>query len=421
MRLVFASVLASMLVLPGCTRETVSHEAAPTAPDAFSVERLASSSGGATDLVMFFEPWDGEEDSPLDVLRELGLEDLLVEIVGRVAHLDGVPAELTALLSDARILAVQPNNGVVLSAPSDLTMAFFEGDVTPTDVLLRPEFAALRLDRVHGAARGEGLRIAVLDTGADTQHPLLQSRLELLGVESLGDVHEVADGIDEDGDGLIDEAFGHGSHVAGIIATVAPGATIVPLPVLSDDGVGTAYQLAVALQAAIAAEVDVINLSLSIHEDSGVVRALLDRARANGIAIVAAAGNTGDQVTLPAAYEASTGTGATIVDMTRLAEFSARGIDLEFAAPGTEVLSCYPGGEWALASGSSMAAAVLSGAVAVIASSGPSITVQDAEIRLAEAAVPIDPEGSVLFGRVDLVGALGDLGTRPTKFRLHQD
>lgn len=410
----FFLALFALLAFAGCDAERVDGERVPLAPAVDELGRgVFDGAESDSDVLLWLEPAVGE--TPASILDELGLTELLVETAGPLARLQGAALELLSFLADARILGVQRNHPVTLSAPADLTMAFFEGDVNPTDVLVRPEFEALGLERVHARARGNGVRVAILDTGLDPAHSLFQGRVELVQVDALRAVEESANGIDDDGDGRVDEAFGHGSHVAGIVATVAPGATLVPLSVLSDDGVGTAFELAVALQTAIELEVDVINLSLSIHEDSSVIRELLRRARDEGIAVVAAGGNTGGEITYPAAYAAATGAGATVVDMTRLADFSARGSTLEFAAPGTEVLSAYPGDRWALASGSSMASGVLAGAVAVVASSSLRLGAQDAELSLARVAVPIDPEGSVMHGRVDLLAALGDATRGRTK------
>ena len=179
----------------------------------------------------------------------------------------------------------------------------------------------------------------------------------------------------------------------------------MPIRILDSDGVGTSYELALGLREAIALGVDVINLSISIDQQSSVVESLLERARDAGIAVIAAAGNTGSTATYPAAYPGVLGTAATDVDLTRIADFSARGLDVAMAAPGTSILSSYPGGGWAEASGSSMAAAVLTGAWAVIESQAPGT---GCALRLLEVALPVDPVESVAHGRVDVLRALGD-------------
>ena len=356
----------------------------------------------------------------LSVLQDLGLGAYIQDLESNVALIRDLPFDALQLELDPRIVAVQSNTGVVLGNPADLTMAFFEGEIAESDLLVRPEFDRLDLARVHRVARGAGIRVAVLDTGLDVEHPHFTGRVEVVEVTSLGSPAETADGIDDDGDGLVDEAFGHGSHVAGIIATVAPEATIVPFRTLDSDGVGTAYELALGLRAAIDAGVDVINLSISLGADSNVVSALIDHARSNGIAVVAAGGNTGDAVTYPAAYPTVIGTAATVADMTRLADFSARGIGAALAAPGTEILSAHPGGSWATASGSSMASAVVAGAIAIVTSSELTGDVLVAESRVLRSAVVIEPTGSVEHGRLNLLAALETGSRTPRGIQINQ-
>jgi subtilisin family serine protease len=385
----------------------------PLDPGSSGLERgVQNDAVPADESIVLFGASTGAVD-PLEVLRDLGLEHVVAEIHANVARIEDLPIDLAELELDPRIVAVQSNHGVVLGEPSDLTMAFFEGDVAPTDLDARPEFQPLRLAEVHRDADGTGIRVAILDTGVDVSHPYLQGRLELVEVPSLGPAQETADGIDDDGDGFVDEAYGHGSHVAGIVSTVAPGATLVPFRILSDDGVGTAYELALGLRAAIDADVDVINLSLSIGEESNVVSALIDRARAQGMVVIASGGNTGAEATYPAAYPGVMGTGATVADMSVLAEFSARGSGVTLAAPGTEVLSVYPGGGWATASGSSMSAAVVTGAMAVVASKLGTDVLPIAQARLQSTAVAVRPDGSVEYGGVDLLQALRGPAGRP--------
>ncbi len=398
----------------GCASDADrSHPDAPLGPGPFGLERgVQEDTAPEDESIVLFGAAEGATD-PLEVLRDLGLEHVVAEIHANVARVENLPFDLAELELDPRIVAVQSNHGVVLGEPSDLTMAFFEGDVTPTDLDARPEFQPLRLAEVHRDADGTGIRVAILDTGVDVSHPYLQDRLELVEVPSLGPVQETADGIDDDGNGLVDEAYGHGSHVAGIVATVAPGATLVPFRILSDDGVGTAYELALGLRAAIDADVDVINLSLSIGEESNVVSALIDRARAQGMVVIASGGNTGAEATYPAAYPGVMGTGATVADMTVLADFSARGSGVTLAAPGTEVLSVHPGGGWATASGSSMSAAVVTGAMAVVASKLGNDFLPVAQARLQSTAVTVRPDGSVEYGGVDLLHAVRGPAGRP--------
>jgi thermitase len=116
----------------------------------------------------------------------------------------------------------------------------------------------LRLDQAHAISRGAGVTVAVLDTGIDFDHPALAGRV-LAGYDFL----------DRDADASEAEApssgkaFGHGTHVAGLIALVAPEARILPVRVLDPQGVGNVWRIAEGVVYAQQQGASVINLSLS--------------------------------------------------------------------------------------------------------------------------------------------------------------
>lgn len=211
--------------------------------------------------------------------------------------------------------------------------------------------------------------VAVIDTGIDTKHPMFQDRL-LAGQDMIdGDTtpDEVQMGVDTSGNGINDQAFGHGTHIAGIVAQMAPNAWILPYRVLDSDGVGDATTAAAAMDAAVAAGASIVNLSFGTDESTQVapLDAAIARAVAAGVTVVAAAGNRPNaKLRYPAALPgviavtASDGAGT-------LAPFAAYGTKwVDFAAPGISVLSAVPGGKQGRWSGSSMAAAVASGIAA---------------------------------------------------------
>jgi subtilisin family serine protease len=151
------------------------------------------------------------------------------------------------------------------------------------------------LSQAHPRSQGLGSVVAVLDTGIDFSHPVLQGRMVPGGgynfITNSTNTNDVGDGIDNDGDGLIDEMVGHGTYVAGLIILTAPQAKILPVVVLNPDGVGDLWGLTRGIYYAIDKGVEVINLSLGSTYDSDAVNAATEHAQSLGIITVAAAGN----------------------------------------------------------------------------------------------------------------------------------
>ncbi len=297
------------------------------------------------------------------VLADYGFE--LVDALGdgRTLLVDGT-FDADELIDDERVLAFQTDGPTEFSSPVELTMSFYEGDFE-TDLPEQDVFAAWDLDTVHASARGAGVRVAVLDTGVDPTHPLLAGRVALIeeGEWGLGSI-DTEQGVDTDGDGVFDEAYGHGTHVAGIVASVAPAAEILSIRVLDSDGVGTAFDLARGLYRAAEWGADIINLSLVLSDEAAVIEEILDELE-DDIVLVGAAGNRPGPASYPAREDDVLSIAALDANLA-LADFTATG-DVDLAAPGVEVLSAFPGGRWASATGTSMATGSASGALAVVA------------------------------------------------------
>ncbi len=267
---------------------------------------------------------------------------------------------------------------------------------------------ALRLPEAHRLSTGAGMRVAVLDTGVDSQHPALAGRL-LAGFDFVDfdtDPSEVGSRADN-------ISFGHGTHVAGLVALVAPGARIMPLRVLDADGAGNAWVLAEALLYAVDPDrspatpdgAHVINLSLGSTSRTRVLdtvgrlatcaippAVLLptdeladpgyngDRDRCNafgGAVVVAAVGNDGTRSTRQ--YPAAEGVYGLVAvgasDARRqLASFSNFGSWVDVAAPGEGLTSTVPGGAYGTWSGTSMAAPLVAGTASLLRSLRPELS-----------------------------------------------
>lgn len=230
-----------------------------------------------------------------------------------------------------------------------------------------------KIEKVHKYAQGTGIVVAIVDTGIDLDHPDLVARLQpgydFVDSDPIPD--DLPNGVDEDEDGAVDEATGHGTHVAGIVAMVAPKARILPVRVLNSDGGGMLFDIVEGIVYAVDSGAKVINLSMSAEEDSPVFEAAIQYALAHDVLVVAATAGTKDYLEYPAAYEGVIAVGA-LKNREHIADFSldaSRMTDL--FAPGEIIFSTYYGGRYAWWSGSSMAAPFVSGAAALMLEVAP--------------------------------------------------
>lgn len=223
--------------------------------------------------------------------------------------------------------------------------------------------AAYRVPEQWKATRGEGVRVAVLDTGIDAGHPDLDG-----AVEAARDFTDSPRGAED--------AQGHGTHVAGTIAArrneqgvvgVAPGCRLLVGKVLGDDGSGTSPEVAAGIDWAVEAGADVLSLSLGSPDPSAAIRAAIERAVAAGRFVICAAGNEGrdNAVNYPARWETTIAVGA-VDRFGQVARFSSRGPEVDICAPGADVLSTFPSGRYARLSGTSMATPFVTGVVALM-------------------------------------------------------
>jgi subtilisin family serine protease len=258
---------------------------------------------------------------------------------------------------------------------------------------------------VHAVATGAGVKIGVIDTGAEFTHPALVGHLESLpsGLELTSE--ETCDGIDNDGDGTPDEACGHGTFVSAEVAMCAPGATIVPVRVLNSDGVGSMIDVLHGIRLAVDAGCEVINLSLCLSETSEQFNDVLDELDGLNVAVVAAAGNAGMRHPLfPGTSPYLLGVGATGND-DHIATFSGAGWRIDLAAPGVSVQSAMFGGNTGNASGTSMAVPIVSSAIALVMERR-GISAFAAASHLRAHTRPIIPATATQFGCLELWGAV---------------
>lgn len=275
----------------------------------------------------------------------------------------------------------------------------------------QPAVDDLRLAEAHAHGTGAGTVVAVLDTGIDADHPVLADRLRSGWdyVDDDGDPSDSANGIDEDGDGHADDAYGHGTFVSGVVALVAPDAEIRPARVLDDDGTGNIFAISEAILDATDAGADVINLSFGTRTKlpSKLLTDAIKHAKQQGVVIVAAAGNDGtDSRHYPAAQSEVLSVSALGTDSNQLAEFSDWGNWVDVAAPGQRVAGPVPGGRYAWWDGTSVAAPFVAGQASLIRSSAPDLDTTKLTDSILHTARELDSGYQPAYGAIDLTASL---------------
>jgi subtilisin family serine protease len=314
----------------------------------------------------------------------------------------------------------------------DRTLADFYGALAWNGYAHQPALAKLEVEaaRANGSD-GDGIIVAVIDSGVDPGNPLLRDVLlpgydftrNREGASEWGDVvqstaaildaercrtYQPTTATGEDGTvvqstaAILDStcqpgflgqstaaildtetqvrlagaplppAFGHGTLVAGLIHAVAPRARILPVKAFSADGTGRSSDVAQAIYYAVFKGARVLNLSFTFENVSQEVMYATAFAALQGRIVVAAAGNEGLAVQRwPAEHAWVVGVGATTLWDTR-APFSNQGYNtFKIGAPGMDLVSTFPGGYYAAVSGTSFSTPLVSGAVALMGKDAP--------------------------------------------------
>jgi hypothetical protein len=361
-------------------------------------------------------------DAAMARLQELP-EVALVEPITPITLDDEQPVE-SPLTGPARVPA-PVRSGSPSASPN--------GALPPIDKQFPEQWALPLIGMLAVWAEGAGtpgLVIAIVDTGIETEHPDLAPNLAVNAAEAAGAV-----GIDDDENGYVDDVhgwnaleqnadiedgFGHGTHVSGIVGAVADGrgtvgvtwdAELVPVRMFDDLGRGTNLAGAQAITYAADRGAEVINMSWGTARRSGAIELAIQYAAATGAVLVASAGNAGDQVldNFPAAYDLVISVGATTDDDGR-AGFSNHGVRVDLSAPGVNILSTEHGAYFSL-SGTSQSAAFVTGVAAHLRFRYPDLPAEEVRAILRQSAVDLGRNGWDPYfgaGRLDAGRALGN-------------
>src|SRR3989338_6293032 len=336
--------------------------------------------------------------------------------------------------------------------PEDIS---FVDSTNDTHFSLQWGLDAINAEEAWAFNRGEGIVAAIIDTGIDFLHPDIQSNIWLNQDEIAGNL------IDDDGNGLIDDYrgwdfyfgdnnptddHGHGTHVAGIVAAtqnnslgisgVAPGVKIMPLKVLNSTGGGVISTIFSAINSAIHYAADqgarIINMSLGIPTSYynattlAAFQSAVQYARNLGVVTVVSSGNDyGSIQAYPALFDEVITVGALKNSSGTYVKdsYSNSGSDLDFMAPGTDILSLRanntnssfaypsPNGDYVYFYGTSMATPHVVGAVSLLLAQDPFMSFNDIYRRLKFSSEDLGTTGYDIYngyGMIDAFEALSN-------------
>lgn len=266
---------------------------------------------------------------------------------------------------------------------------------------------------------GNFVKVAVLDTGIDQTHPDLSSKIDL--------------NENFTGSSTVDDFYGHGTHVAGIVAAltnngtgvagVCPECRLLNGKVLNDSGSGAYSWIANGIIWATDSGAKVINMSLGGSQKSATLESAVNYAWSQGVVVVAAAGNSANpSKTYPGAYNNVVAVAAT-TNKDLKASFSSYGSWVSIAAPGQNIFSTFPMDPYTInknlgydfGSGTSMATPMVSGVAALIWSTPHGSSASAVRSRLEGTADKIPGTGSYwIHGRINAGAAVATVSTTPT-------
>lgn len=240
--------------------------------------------------------------------------------------------------------------------------------------------------KVWEQTRGKGVRVGILDTGIDLDHPDL--------------VPNLAEGTNIlNPDQLPDDDNGHGTHVAGIVGAartgrgvigVAPEAGLIPIKAFNEKGEARISAVIQGIEWAVNNQIQVLNMSFGTNQASFALRRAINAAHKKGLVLIAATGNDKQKTVAdyPARFRNVLGVGATNI-LDEVVDFSIGGYGLDLVAPGKDILSSFIGGGLKTMSGTSMAAAHVSGVAALILAIMPELNPDEVYDLIVEAAEPL--------------------------------
>lgn len=358
---------------------------------------------------------------------------------------------LPELSSLSQAVLMQSNTSILDTLPGRTLVPFF-GSTVPSNYTSQTATSIIRLDDARTATRltGTGV-VAIIDTGADPNHPALaavlvagydftretagfsefadlpsnlaaalqQSNTSILDAQNMAPLDNSTALIlaqsntsilDQSNTSILDSGyaeFGHGTMVAGIVHLVAPTAKIMPLKAFRADGSSNLSDIVSAIYFAADNGANVISMSFSMAQSSPSLQTAIQYALNKNVTLVAASGNDGVKtLVFPASYGGVEGIASTTnTDLRSTFSNYGSGVTL-FAAPGEGVITTYPGGLYAAGWGTSFSAPMVAGSAALVLQAKPAAKPGDVTNALSKAK---QISGLGGYGRIDLYQSLTNL------------
>ena len=303
--------------------------------------------------------------------KERVLEDS-IKVDHEFKTVPAVSATLTTnniheLKNDPNIAYVEPNVTFTITGKEDVKAMVKTADSIPfEESLWNFQTVDPYAKSFKQGITGKGVKVAVIDTGI-YPHPDLS-------IEGGTSTVDYTPSYTDDN--------GHGTHVAGIIGAkhngvgivgIAPDVHLFAVKSLDGTGRGNLDDVLKGIDWSITNHMDIINLSLATTFNSQALHDMVDKANKEGILLVAAAGNDGEAVNYPAKFDSVIAVSA-IDENKNIASFSSRGPEVEFTAPGDNIISTYLDGYYGKFNGTSQASPHVAAMLALLKEKNPNMS-----------------------------------------------
>ena len=387
----------------------------------------------------------------LGIVGSLGGGTLLDQVPGTniyLLNLPNLPVVTPLLKLVLGIVFVEPDERVVTPARSQMGILAVSGQTAVDWYKMQPELIRIHATDAQAYAQGKGVVIADLNSLVDYSHPALaghltggydfvgaragyqatldQSSSSFLDQSSSSFLDQSSSSfLDQSSSSFLDQssasfvdqssssfldgnpAYGHATLCAGVIAAVAPDSMIMPLRVFDDSGQTDVFSVTKAIYYAVRNGAKVINMSFGMSQSYNSIKTALSYAASNGVVVIASAGNENSATPqFPASVSGVIGV-ASVSSTDAKASFSNYGTTVYVDAPGINIISAYPGGRYAMVSGTSFSAPMVAAEAALVMS----VKTVNAKTAIGSAVVNINSQnpsyvGKLGLGRVDLLNAV---------------